>query len=254
MILAKMKYILFALLVVLSSSCDDGPELNEENLQDYLELNNGLILDNVVACAGGSEDGLLGSPINPTDVFFYPVKGAFDFKYYQADEIADSVDFSKYFQLDLDTEALFNGYLRKFNHTSFQGERMGVVTFKTEDRLHVSSPIRLKTNTKPTEVNSNLVEYSENGLMPSFTWNDGLIDENNIYFHVISDEDNNLISGTYTIEKNFSFYDLSNVVFNITDTTSIPSLEANSDYKFTLMGVSEDNWINLFAEIEFSTN
>jgi len=66
--------------------------------------------------------------------------------------------------------------------------------------------------------------------------------------------DNNLISGTYTIEKTFTFYDLSNVVFNITDPNSNPTLEANQTYKFILMGVSEDNWINFFLEKEFITN
>ena len=52
----------------------------------------------------------------------------------------------------------------------------------------------------------------------------------------------NLISGTYTYEPNFTFYDLSNVVLNITDTSSVPLLKENSTYTFTLMGVSEDNW------------
>jgi len=119
--------------------------------------------------------------------------------------------------------------------------------------MNPSLTIRLKTNIKPTEKNADLVETFEDVVSPSFTWQDGQIEENIIYFHIISDLDDNLISGTYTIEKNFTFYDLSNVVFNITDTTFVPTLEPNQDYKFTLMGVSEDNWVNLFAQKEFST-
>ena len=80
-----------------------------------------------------------------------------------------------------------------------------------------------------------------------------MIPENVIYFQVISDTDNNLISGTYTIEKNFTFYDLDNVVFNITDPNANPTLEPNKTYNFTLMGVSEDNWVNLFMEKELRT-
>lgn len=131
---------------------------------------------------------------------------------------------------------------------------MAIVTYKTPGKFHMFNPIRLKTNTKPTEINTSLIKVSENGLTPSFTWDSGLINENIIYFHIISDANDNLISGTYTIEKEFTFYDLSNVVFNITDTSSTPLLKPDNQYKFTLMGVSEDNWINLFAEIEFSTN
>jgi len=130
---------------------------------------------------------------------------------------------------------------------------MGVVTYRTPGMLHTCTPIRQKTTIKPTEVNSELAAVVENGVNPIFNWEDGIIKESVIYFQIISDEENNLISGTYTIEKEFTFYDLSNVVLNITPTDT-PVLEPNRNYKFTMMGVSEDNWVNLFIEKDFSTN
>lgn len=241
-------------MIALFAGCSEEVTLDENNLADYITLNRTSSLADLVACAGGKEGGLLGSRMEPTDVLFYPIQGAEDFRYFEAENVADSADFSKYIAKPLTSEPIFNAYLWKFNNESFSGERMGVVTYTTSGNLHVSTPIRLKTNVKPTEVNSDLVQVFENGLTPSFTWTDGLIEENVIYFHVISDTDNNLISGTYTIEKEFTFYDLSNVVFNITDPTTNPMLEPNSDYKFTMMGVSEDNWVNLLIEREFSTN
>jgi len=63
----------------------------------------------------------------------------------------------------------------------------------------------------------------------------------------------NLISGTYTYDRAFTVYDLSNVVLNITDTTFVPTLEPNQNYNFTMMGVSEDNWVNLFIRKTFVT-
>ena len=81
-----------------------------------------------------------------------------------------------------------------------------------------------------------------------------MIDENIIYFQVISDVNGNFISGTYTVEKEFTFYDLSNVVFNITDTTALPVLELDTQYVVTLMGISEDNWVNVYMQKPFSTN
>lgn len=244
----------FMATALLLLTCEKEPTLEANILADYIELNNSLTLADLVACAGGQESGLLGSPAEPTDVFFYPVTGATDFRYFEAENVADSTDYTKYIAKELSDEPIFNGYLWKFNNESFSGERMGVVTYKTPGKLHVCTPIRLKTYVKPTEVNAELVDITENGVTPTFAWEDGVIAENVIYFQVISDLENNLISGTYTVEKEFTFYDLSNVVFNITDPTANPMLEANTTYRFTMMGVSEDNWVNLLIESEFSTN
>ena len=121
--------------------------------------------------------------------FFYPVSNATEFKYFEALSVADSLDFTKYIEKDLPDEPVFNGYLWKFNNTFFDGERMGVVTYKTPGKLHVCTPIRLKTNPKPTEVNADLIIVTENHLTPAFSWTDGAIKENVIYFQVISDQD-----------------------------------------------------------------
>ncbi len=249
-----MKKLIFLLPLLLLYSCKEEHSLNENVLSDYLNLNSSLELANLVACAGGREGGMLEGPSHPTDIFFYPIKGASDFKYFEANAIEDSTDYSKYNLKELEAEPIFNGYLWKFNNQPFSGERMGVVTYKTPGKIHVCTPIRQKTNIKPTEVNSALVTVVENDVTPSFTWEDGQIKENVIYFQVISDSEDNLISGTYTIEKEFAFYDLSNVVFNITDPSTTPTLKPNGTYKFTMMGVSEDNWVNLLIETEFSTD
>ncbi|MEM6317632.1 MAG: hypothetical protein AAF960_08175 [Bacteroidota bacterium] len=249
-----MKKLLLLIVFVSFFACKkEATVLNENVLADYIELNNSLAIADLVACAGGTPDGLLKTSAEPTDVFFYPISGATEFRYFEADNVVDSLDFTKYTAKPLADEPIFNGYLWKFNNTPFTGERMGVVTYKTSGKLHVCTPIRLKTNLKPTEVNANLITVEVQGTTPAFSWSDGNIKENVIYFHVISDADNNLISGTYTFEKNFTFYDLSNVVFNITDTTTTPILQPNETYQFTLMGVSEDNWVNLFAETTFQT-
>jgi hypothetical protein len=70
---------------------------------------------------------------------------------------------------------------------------------------------------------------------------------------VVSDAQNNLLSGTYTYEKRYRYYELDNVVLNITKGVP-PALKNNALYNFTLLAVSEDNWVNLFSEIEFNLN
>ena len=250
-----MRILVYISLLVVFTSCGSNTEIMDDSLlSNYLELNENLQVSELVACAGGKVNGFLGLESEPTDIIFYPIDGATDFRYYEAENVADSSDFTRYIEKELNSEPIFNGYLWKFNNTPFSGERMGIVTYKTPGKIHVCNAIRQKTNTKPTEVDSNLGEISTNGVNPSFTWNDGGIDENIIYFQLVSDLDDNFISGTYTTDKEFTFYDLSNVVFNITDPDLSPRLEPNQNYKFTLMGVSQDNWVNLFIEKEFSTN
>jgi len=249
-----MRLLIILAFLALLISCNEERILQEHILADYIEINDDRELTDLVACAGGKETGLMGTAIHPTDVFFYPITDATDFRYFEAVSIADSSDFTKYLAKELEVEPIFNGYLWKFNNEPFTGERMGIVTYKTPGKIHVCSPIRQKTTIKPTETNDELVTTFENGVAPSFSWVDGNIDENVIYFQVITDHDDNLISGTYTYEKEYTFYNLDNVVFNITDPNSNPILQPDQSYKFILMGISEDNWINFMSEKEFRTD
>ncbi len=248
-----MKYLVYCLFLLLFISCNQEEAIDESILANYMEVNLDLERDEVIGCAGGRLGGLLGSQSEPTDVIFYPIEGATDFRYFEAPGDIDPRDYIAYQRKELDVDPLFNGYLMKFNNLVFDGERMGLVTYRTPGKLHMSNPIRLKINTKPTEVNPDLLSISDNGIHPTFTWEDGLIDESVIYFHVVSDLDNNLISGTYTFDRKFTFYDLDNVVLNITDPSSNPALAPNEEYNFTMMSVSEDNWVNLLIKSRFTT-
>ncbi len=249
-----MRFFIVICISLLIISCSNELDEQDLRLSEYLDQNLDLVRADLVACAGGKSDGFLGTAIEPTDIIYYPVTGAVNVRYFETEQLSDPLDFANYKEVILESESLFNGYLQKFNYSEFSGERMAVVTYETPGKLHISNPIRLKTNTLPTEVDvTDIIINNEENLNPSFSWTDGSIDENIIYFHVVSDAEGNLISGTYTTEKKFTFYDLSNVVFNITDPNSSPTLERNQDYTFSLMGVSEDNWVNLFLQKRFST-
>ena len=88
--------------------------------------------------------------------------------------------------------------------------------------------------------------------MPQFSWATNALGDNAIYFQVISDAEDNLISGTYTTESQFQYYNTSNVVLNITQGVP-PALVSNATYNFTLMDVSLDNWVNLVVQKPFIT-
>ncbi len=241
------------LLCLYFSSCigDDILVLDDNILAEYIALNSDLESDFLIACAAGKEGGIHGIPEESTAIYFYPFEGATDYRYYEAENIADSLNFEEYKRVDLSIDPVFNGYLLRWNRDDFQGERMGMVTYRTEGKLHISDPIRMKTNLKPSEVNPDLVDIEVQPSQVYFEWQDGLIDENVIYFQVISDDQGNLISGTYTYDQFWTFYDTSNVVLNIT-TDPNPMLISGNEYSFTMMAVSEDNWVNLLIEQTFT--
>ena len=116
---------------------------------------------------------------------------------------------------------------------------------------HLSNPIRLKQITKPTEYLPQNVSIDASTNMPIFSWVDGQFDDTKIYFEVLTNANNDFISGTYTFEKIFQYYKLDNVVLNITPGTP-ETLVQNTAYNFSMLAVSEDNWVNLFTEVEFN--
>jgi hypothetical protein len=87
--------------------------------------------------------------------------------------------------------------------------------------------------------------------MPRFEWAPGPDELNAIFFQVVTNAENDLLSGTYTYDPFFRYYDTSNVVLNVTTQTP-PQLQFGNSYGFTLMAVSLDNWVNTVIEKEFS--
>ncbi len=245
--MTKSAYIVLLICTILFSCTNDDDTQENDSLASLVAVNE-IVKDNVIACAALSKT-------NPNTVlaYAYPRPGATDLRYYETTSIADDKnDYTHYKNIDLEPSDVFNGYLKKFARTTSQ-EKWVIITFFENDKLHLSNPIRLKHLTKPTEFSSEANVNNETTGMPMFSWNDGTIKENKIYFQVISDTSNNLLSGTYTVEKQFQYYNLDNVVLNVTTNTP-PELNLMASYNFTLMGVSEDNWVNLFIEKNFALN
>jgi len=242
----KKLYYLIVVLIGVGCSTDKEQDLSV-NLDDALD-DKQIVLDNVIACAASNENDDLVS------VFFYPRDGATNIGYYETrDSKADKNDFENYYPVEAPQVDVFNGYLKKFE-VSVSEEKWVIVTFDEKGKTHLSNPIRLKQDTKPTEyLPQNVSVDPTNAQMPGFSWKDGKYTDTKIYFQVVSDSQDNLLSGTYTFEKMFQYYDLENVVLNITKGTPT-ALKNETSYGFTLLAVSEDNWVNLFSDIEFEVN
>lgn len=232
--------ILYFLLI----GCSTDKEETANTLQSAIG-NMETVLDNVIACAASNEnDGLVS-------VFLYPRNGVSNIQYYEtASADVDKNDFSVYNLGNAPLFDVFNGYLLRFE-VEVLAEKWVIVSFNENGKIHLSNPIRLKQIAKPTEyLPQNISVDKTEVTIPVFSWQDGTYDDTKIYFQVVSDAENNFLSGTYTFEKTFAYYQLDNVVLNITRDDP-PELQTNTIYSFTLLSVSEDNWVNQFSEIDF---
>ncbi|NER14026.1 hypothetical protein GWK08_11285 [Leptobacterium flavescens] len=239
-------FLLCAMLVFVSCNSEDNSSVfvDDGNLAN-LVANNQIEIDNVIACASGSDEDA-----NQIIAYVYPREGVRDIRFYETENAeVDKDDYENYTQIDLPAEDFFNGYLKKFTRTT-EEEKWIIISFFEGDVLQLSNPIRLKHKTIPTEFTDEVAIDSSVPSMPVFEWEDGAVEENAIYFQVVSTDEEDFLSGTYTFERNFQYYVLDNVVLNIT-TELPPALSAGVPYGFTLMGVSEDNWVNLFIQKSF---
>ena len=238
------KFTLLFLCCATVISCSSSNDLNFETLAIYLE-NKDFETGGVIACAASDKVS------NAIITYYYPEEGAIDIRYYEtSDTQIDENNFSNYSSIDLQSEAFFNGYLGTFMQIS-NVEKWIIISYEIDGLIKTSNPIRSKQLSKPTDWNSDVDINQDTSGMPKFSWQHNAFGDNTIYFQVLSDFQNNLLSGTYTYENSFKFYDTSNVVLNITQQIP-PSLIPGDSYNFTLMDVSEDNWVNLVIIKTFS--
>tara|TARA_B110000240_G_scaffold189442_1_gene229436 strand:- start:190 stop:909 length:720 start_codon:yes stop_codon:yes gene_type:complete len=215
------------------------------NLEEYVVVNTDKSIDTALAF-GGSANG----DKEETYIYFYPVEGAFNYRYYETENTSvDPTDFSNYKRRNLIDTPQFGGKFRRFSHTSSDAV-WGLVTYITAGKLHISEPIKTKNNSRQTEWTTEVdIAYPET-LKPEFIWTDGTFAENETYFQVFTQSDDTFLSGTFTLEKKFQYYNEANITRKIPADTP-PDLVLDADYKFFLFGLSADNWINLVIQKTF---
>ena len=241
----RIRILVFVLSIIFISCSEDNDVTITRNLQEYINANSGRTLDNVIACAA-NENG--NSSLSY--IFYYPIIGATDMQYFETSDLTvDETNYANYSKVNLTNSDVFGGKLQRFSRSG-TSETWCIVTYLTDGKLHISNPIKLKNTSNSTLWESNLIIDNSQSLMPIFSWTDFGITDNAIYFQVISDVNDDFISGTYTTDNFFQYYDTSNVVLNI-NTETPESLSVNTTYNFTLMAVSEDNWVNLVIQNSF---
>jgi len=230
-------------------------QYNTSILSEYIksESEQFVLTNQLIACAASTDLADPEQNTFPISIFYYPIIGAYDIKYFEINNAGnDQNNYENYTFQDLKQVPEFNGYLGRFKSNVSQ-DTWCIITYKTLGKLHICNPIKIKHFSQPTLFAPQAITVQGNGAQPKFTWQDSTSINNEIYFQVVSDTLGNLISGTYTYDKHWNFYDVSNVVLNIRNVSPIPSLANNTKYNFTLMGVSVDNWVNIAGQKGFYT-
>ncbi|MFK7786547.1 MAG: hypothetical protein AB8B56_15610 [Crocinitomicaceae bacterium] len=254
-----MKQLLVITLAIFSLSACTKKELGSNiasyGLKAYMDSKAYLPTGNVIAFAGGNPSSFMGDADNPISVFFYAEEGASNFQYFETNSInVDPNDYNQYFPKDYDMTVLYKGFMRKFDHPSIANERWGIVTYETDGTVHVCDPIRIKAVVAPTEDVSPGVTIIESGVNPEFDWFFVNEPQSETYLSIVSDMENNLVSAVYTNDKFWTFYSISNVVLNLTPGSEAPSLIPDSEYNYTMFGISEDNWVHTITLRSFETD
>ncbi|MEL6556870.1 MAG: hypothetical protein AAFQ94_01720 [Bacteroidota bacterium] len=243
--------ILLMIVSLFLVSCNEEETPDSSSLRSYIDQTGFEVQkDSLIACAASGQTGFLaGDSSKAVSILYYPLSEISDVRYFESTNTdVEALEF--YEEKQLTNSQLFSGTLRRFNREMTNTNTTAIVTFIRNSKVFISNPISLKQDASPTVFSSNVMISQSDKLMPEFDWSDNVSDGDAIYFQVISEVNDNLLTGTYTFEPKFQFYQLDNVVLNIT-TIETPTLQANETYNFTVMGVSEDNWVNFIVEDSF---
>ncbi|MFL3660527.1 MAG: hypothetical protein ACI6PN_02130 [Polaribacter sp.] len=242
------KKIIFLFTCVLLGACSQDTDLTiARNLQEYISENTTVAEGAVLAWAANKKENT-----DLTYIYYAPEIGASDFRYYELKDASLAMDvFLNYERKSLENSVVFDKKLNRFSRSG-SSENWCLVTYKKEGGLQISAPIKLNNKTKTT-VYSNAVSIAyKTTVEPNFTWEDAAIDDNMFYFQTISDASSTMLSGTFTRDTFFQYYDTSNVLVSPNLNTEAPkALVADDIYNFMMMGIGPDNWVNMIVEEQF---
>ena len=125
-----------------------------------------------------------------------------------------------------------------------------MVTYIVDDVLYISKPIKTKNNTQPTEWKTAVEINDTETLKPVFTWQEGTF-PSTLFLNSLSQNDDTFLSGTFTKEKSFQYYNESNIEATKIHTSTPPDLILDDEYKFSVIGLDADNWTNLIIQNTF---
>lgn len=239
---------MLTLVIGFNVGCSKNDSPTPTDLESYLNTKTHTIGD-VIACAGSNKDN------NQILVYFFPRIHTSNYKLYLSNNSnVEKTNFKEYTWKNVTDTNTIGNTLRAFELENTIPNLWAIVSFEENNQISFSNPINLKHLISPTIYN-NQVDITPL-QKPIFKWENTLGKDhtkNAIYFQILNNKVNQLLSGTYTLNTNYTYLNNSNVILTITPNNNT-SLKANENYNFLVMGVSEDNWINFISDKTFKIN
>ena len=246
-----MKKFLIIIVLVLTFNCvkdESVPIVITRTTFLNLDLIDEIYQNNSVYAFGASNN----EDSDTTDIFVVFEENAADFRYYETGRAdVDPNHLSNYVFVEIQPSKILDNGLLLYERRS-DIEQWIIVTYRIDGKIKLSSPIRTKNTSQPT-LNLDAIDISDNASVnPTFNWQTISVENNAFFFesmHRISDAE--LLSLTFTEDSSFTYFDLSNVTLNLSQFTP-PDLEFEKQYRFKVMDIDLDNWINTIYQADFS--
>ena len=213
--------------------------------------------DSLIACAFSGDHAFLPQGLgDDARILSYSYFPEGDFLYFHStDEVAASADLSHYiFRRALGARNVASGFFEVIplaQPAVGTFERM-MVARVIGGKVYLSNPIFIKGEDEPTTAfRGELATEDAASGNPGFSWPESPGD-NVIYFQLLTDGNNRVVSGTYTVEPEFTYYQTDNVVLNVSPGVPPATLPTtNGPYRMTVMGVGANNWVNFIRDVGF---
>ena len=178
-----------------------------------------------------------------TNIYSVVENGATDIKFYESDTPnINPQNFYRYKLMETQPALISDSKIKIFRHGFLRDEWI-VMTYLIDDKIKVSSPIRINNFFQPTEYIETIeIDQNESGSA-SFDWSVQSYDVNAFFVEIMKNNSETVLSLTFTNDSNFQYFNLENVTLNLSETAP-PDLELGDDYEFTVLDIGVDNWIN----------
>jgi hypothetical protein len=190
---------------------------------------------------------------DPISVFYLPPENSTEYKYFESDKYNINVnDLTTFYEKKLESIAEFSGSFIRFLHPSLDFPRWARISCKKNGQILISNAFMINTMSDSTKYCPGLLAFDfDRPTQPLFSWYNDTIPGTSMYLQLLSGADQEIISGTFTTDHYFQFYDLSNVIRNIHDVTPLPVLTKGQICTFTLMGLGPDYWVEMMSDTTF---
>ncbi len=180
---------------------------------------------------------------NVIDIFVVVEENAEDIKFYETNSANVNPGFlSNYTLLEIQPTLSSSDILWKFRH-NFLREEWVIMTYRVENKIKLSSPIRIKNIIQQTQYLEDITINQEESTKPLFNWNVESYENNAFFFELMNNTEQEVLSLTLTNENRFRYFDLENVTLNLSNHIP-PNLVLGDSYEFIVLDISIDNWIN----------